>query len=397
MVENLTSGVMTKSRIEGVMMTNPPRDISPVIEGIVEKVTQNANATHFELKEIEDNNKIKFNIFISYDSDNVDVAKYFDDCCKAWGLSSFLAMRTLEPGENFIDNLKEGLDSSDYIVPIFTFEATQSQWVNQEVGYAVKIGKDLKNKIHPIRCEGVSIEGFIRNIHATNYATNWEKTFGKFFDFANRKLHDDIDPITIRCITCGEQFHSDIPELDEIKRLRDASGYVEVHCPSCSEKINLSPFTLLPKELAIPPAYQLPTGEDIPHNVQLLHTNDLKQLLAEWREQIPYPMAAPQCPNGLLPVIRNQSWPELVECANSLEVEERVLFPDLNNHIQDMSVLDDWIQYKDIFGKFEKLKQENHNIILEKAESFFQLSIDNFPDNESLTPESIIIFYYFLC
>lgn len=100
------------------------------------------------------------NIFISYCSEDKNKMKSLDKATeKTEGLKSIVVSNKRSPKKSLTEKVKEGIKESNYVVPILTKMSISNQWVNQEIGYAEALKKD----VYPIVEEDVfkKLKGFI--------------------------------------------------------------------------------------------------------------------------------------------------------------------------------------------------------------------------------------------
>lgn len=76
-------------------------------------------------------------IFISYMSNDNNKARSFARELEARPtLDPIIVVNKREPRSLFADKVKKAIEESDYVVPIITKNSLDSQWVNQEIGFA---------------------------------------------------------------------------------------------------------------------------------------------------------------------------------------------------------------------------------------------------------------------
>ncbi|MBL7177935.1 MAG: toll/interleukin-1 receptor domain-containing protein [Desulfobacteraceae bacterium] len=76
-------------------------------------------------------------------------------------LNPIVVADSRSPKKSLAQKVKEGINNSDYIVPVLTKASINNQWVNQEIGYAEALG--TKIKIFPIVEASIldKLKGFI--------------------------------------------------------------------------------------------------------------------------------------------------------------------------------------------------------------------------------------------
>lgn len=76
------------------------------------------------------------------------------------GVSLFVAEWKRSPGRPLKEKISEALSDCDLMLAVLTEDGARSQWVNQEIGVAHGLGKD----IIPIKEKGVDIKGFVEGL-----------------------------------------------------------------------------------------------------------------------------------------------------------------------------------------------------------------------------------------
>lgn len=98
------------------------------------------------------------NVFISHKTANKALLNNIVECITKWGHTPKYAEWETAPCE-IQQKIKELIDESDFFLLLFTKEASESQFVNQEIGYACK--SNLPMLI--LKDEDVKLEGFIHS------------------------------------------------------------------------------------------------------------------------------------------------------------------------------------------------------------------------------------------
>ena len=87
-------------------------------------------------------NQMKKKLFISYSNDNLNKVKLIEtELLKNQYFEALVVANKRDPNRALVDKVVEGIKSSDYIIPILTRQSLKTQWINQEIGYAVGIEK----------------------------------------------------------------------------------------------------------------------------------------------------------------------------------------------------------------------------------------------------------------
>lgn len=96
-------------------------------------------------------------VFISHSVSDIDTVEKIADLLEDYGIESYIAERDLQYGNYLSDKIRINIDNSDAVLVLWTNNSHHSDWVNQEIGYAVKAGK----KIIPLIEKGVRVKGFL--------------------------------------------------------------------------------------------------------------------------------------------------------------------------------------------------------------------------------------------
>ena len=81
--------------------------------------------------------------FISYSIVDKELAEFVDKELKSHRITSFMASDSLQPGQNWQQEILENLRSSKWIILLASQAACSSTFVNQEIGGALYASKKL--------------------------------------------------------------------------------------------------------------------------------------------------------------------------------------------------------------------------------------------------------------
>lgn len=144
--------------------------------------------------------------FISYSTDDREVARNVKSILNKYSIDSFLAHEDINVSQEWKTRIVRELGDSEIIIPLLSASFKGSEWAPQEIGFAFGRGDVL---FIPLSIDGTTPFGFISHIQ------------GKRIPDAG--LNNDllIDPIMDRFP------HDIIPRL--IERLRGAKSYVQAN------------------------------------------------------------------------------------------------------------------------------------------------------------------------
>ena len=126
--------------------------------------------------------------FVSHRAEFREGAAELKEHLRWYGISAFLAHEDIAPTREWQDEILLALESMDVMIPLLTPGFRESEWTNQEVGYA--ICRDVQ--IIPVR-RGADPCGFIGRYQAMNGS---RKTYPELaqaiFDITLKSERDDL-------------------------------------------------------------------------------------------------------------------------------------------------------------------------------------------------------------
>ncbi|RPJ24572.1 MAG: TIR domain-containing protein [Chloroflexi bacterium] len=129
-------------------------------------------------------NIMRYDIFLSYSHLDSNIALELREKFLASGLTCFMAEKSLEVGDQWINQVREAIRESETILILITPRSVSSKWVYMEVGAAWMENK----KIIPLT-QFVDISGLpelIKNLQAKSIETEKEK-LGLVYELIGRK------------------------------------------------------------------------------------------------------------------------------------------------------------------------------------------------------------------
>jgi hypothetical protein len=99
-----------------------------------------------------------YTVFVSHNAsaDDMPYVTWFHSTLQSRGIGCYVAEWCREPGKWITDKVKDAINASDIVLVLWTRGGRDSQFVNQEVGYA-----EDKKPIVPLVEKGVTLEGFL--------------------------------------------------------------------------------------------------------------------------------------------------------------------------------------------------------------------------------------------
>jgi hypothetical protein len=102
--------------------------------------------------------------FISYSNENRKSAAATKAALEALNIDGFLAHEDFNASEEWLDGIKEKLDTADIFVALLSEDFASSIWCAHEVGYIVS--REDEVLIIPLALDRTDPEGFIHTLHA---------------------------------------------------------------------------------------------------------------------------------------------------------------------------------------------------------------------------------------
>src|SRR5712671_2585259 len=93
----------------------------------------------------------KIKIFVSFFSEDNDKKKILQDLIEKYeNFTAVVVTRQQQPMIALTEKVKKGILSSKYFIPILTERSIITQWINQEIGFAVASNKIIRHVVEKI-------------------------------------------------------------------------------------------------------------------------------------------------------------------------------------------------------------------------------------------------------
>lgn len=130
-----------------------------------------------------------FQIFVSHSvspEDNLVLAE-LEKTCRALGIGLYVAERDPQPGTQLSLKVREGISHADLVLVLLTQGGAASAWVNQEIGLAAS----LQKQIVPLLEEGVEPPGLVAELEYVRFHRERSgDAFNRLTEFLARKKTD---------------------------------------------------------------------------------------------------------------------------------------------------------------------------------------------------------------
>jgi hypothetical protein len=111
---------------------------------------------------------VAFSVFVSHSVRDLDVVYQFKYWLEVNGIGVYVADTQPQYGTSLPTKVANAINQSDCVIAILTTYGNRSEWVNQEIGYAVRAGRP----VIPIVEQGVNLKGFIADVEYVTFQSN---------------------------------------------------------------------------------------------------------------------------------------------------------------------------------------------------------------------------------
>lgn len=184
-----------------------------------------------------------FQVFLSHSAADGELTQRIRQTLDRLHIRTFVYENYRSGGANRFEKIKTMIKQTEYFLALLTDNGLQSQWVNQEIGYAVGANKMLIPilEIKPETGERLESRGFVElhdpillNPHAQDnmFADlvytfySWQNSAGKWFD-----------TIWLTC-NCGTEFDGRLNYSNEIGQSKPRPE-LNWNCPVCNNILSV--------------------------------------------------------------------------------------------------------------------------------------------------------------
>lgn len=180
-----------------------------------------------------------FRIFISHAKEDYTLALRIHNILWRMELAPYIYELYHEYGRDLDEIMKEKITFCEHFVPLITRNGVQSQWVNQEIGMAYALDKN----IIPVVEIGIESKGFIAfKVHIPYDPNNGEWCICNLI----YRLRFLMSPSTLKieCKACRHEFLGELPSQEEVNKAIERQLHYFWPCEKCSQQIWINPKTL---------------------------------------------------------------------------------------------------------------------------------------------------------
>jgi hypothetical protein len=182
----------------------------------------------------------KYDVFLSHSEQDEQLIARIHDALSKLGLEVYVEEYESAYGEDIVNCVSDAIERSNYFLVVLTEKSIKSQWVNQEIGYAYALEKD----IIPVRVGEIHHTGMVGNIKGIKAKSDdFESIISEIlYHFAEL---EGKTKFYYECDECDDGYKWLLPDESEIKQWIKRREPYELEC-DCKYTIKLNPLTLEP-------------------------------------------------------------------------------------------------------------------------------------------------------
>lgn len=209
-----------------------------------------------------------YKTFIGYTNEDNDIAEFIYDCLsRIVQIELYKADVYKEYGGDYKQRIQEVLYESNFMIVLLGNNGKNSQWVNQEIGFAFALKTRLESRyrqlpyIIPISQKDVELKGFITkdtiDIIFVDDFSSYAMVMSQIIFTIRRNiangLQDNVLKLNVTCSCLDERglpfiYEAFIPSNETICRVVESGQepILEYTCPKCKSKNYVDARTFLP-------------------------------------------------------------------------------------------------------------------------------------------------------
>jgi len=203
-------------------------------------------------------------VFLSYHSSDKKFVDLLEESLYRFGMEPIVVENNIQAGSNITHKVIDALEQFDIFMPILTRNSVNSEWVNQEIGFAVARTNSYPSQnsvvfpgqqsgyVIPIIQDGLGsrIKGFLVNIEGIKYdPRNPDNTIINIIiqlsNLPNAQVfYGGNNQYDQRCPNCKDLVQITRPSIEEIIETIQREENLLMVCPHCNELLIINPKTL---------------------------------------------------------------------------------------------------------------------------------------------------------
>ncbi|MDE1829192.1 MAG: toll/interleukin-1 receptor domain-containing protein [Thaumarchaeota archaeon] len=183
-------------------------------------------------------------VFISYATgDENGVKELYDALSRLQNIEVYIPEWINIEGKSQAQKVVDGLNSTNLVIVLITFNSTNTMWLNQEMGYARARNIPIISVVE----KGIGVKGFLEEqqhiiFQRDNFKINVYQVISKM-----RKIFSQVEsPIThfqIVCPTCEKKHSELLPPQEDIDNKIEQGQKLNYSCNYCSTTLYVDPMT----------------------------------------------------------------------------------------------------------------------------------------------------------
>jgi hypothetical protein len=197
----------------------------------------------------------KIKTFISYSSNDSAYIQRLFRSLDTVGANPYIAEWWLEAGQPLAEKIKRNIEDSICLVAMLSYEANNSAWVHEEIGFTIAKGI----LVIPVIETGIKIRGFLEGLEYIPYDKyDFDETVYEIITSIRAAIYlpsfiaphvkpprRALDTLNFTCSNCDEQFSKQLPSQDEINKAIERSQVFLFNCPFCLYQNQVNPKTFM--------------------------------------------------------------------------------------------------------------------------------------------------------
>ncbi len=152
-------------------------------------------------------------VFISYSTKNMDYAEAVCENLESNGVECWIAPRNIKTGTNYAKEIMDGLEAAKIVVLVFSKDAQESEYVNNEIDTAFSSGKHIVSLKADDSFPEKKMEFFLKNTQWLDASPTALKEQNKTLDDCYAQLVKDVKRVLGEIESTGRVITTPAPDV----------------------------------------------------------------------------------------------------------------------------------------------------------------------------------------